>query len=140
VKNGDLPASGAYLGVVSDVDEIALLPARLRDESLSDREIVLPYPDVLEAIDLLARHEIGFYGWEGWARYPHGQGHFSEYPGITLEPQTDEAWSAFVARSGDACRTTITDAWHRWNSQPKDERVLYFCLTGTDEAWHRQSD
>ena len=125
--------------MVNAVDEIALLPGRLREESLSDREVVLPYSDALAAIDILARSGIGFYGWEGWARYPQGHGHFSEYPGITLKPRTDETWTAFVGRSADACRTSIIDAWQRWNSQPKDERVLYFCLTGSDEDWWRQS-
>lgn len=120
------------------MNELSLLPYPLRSQSISATEVVLPYPSVLKAIDILARHGIGFFGWEGWAKYPDGVGHYAEYQGIVVEPAADEDWATFVARSAEACRTSITDDWARWNAQRKDTRLLYFCVTGANEAWNRQ--
>ena len=84
-------------------DEMSLLPERLRSLSLSDHEVVLPYPEVVEALTFLASNSVGFLGWEGWARYPNGHGHYNEYPGIDVEPDPGEDWESFVTRSTNRC-------------------------------------
>jgi hypothetical protein len=57
----------------SDLD---LLPERLRDLSLSMREIVLQWPQVQEAIEVLAGVGVCIWAWEGCALNPDdGHGH-----------------------------------------------------------------
>ncbi|HEX6557335.1 MAG TPA: hypothetical protein VF026_31515 [Ktedonobacteraceae bacterium] len=43
------------------MDEISLLPQMLREQALSHREIVLPYQEAQEALDLLRRAQ-----WAVW--------------------------------------------------------------------------
>ncbi len=54
------------------MDEISLLPQMLREQSLSDREIVLPYQEAKEALELLERAHWALLGWGGWVKYPDG--------------------------------------------------------------------
>ena len=47
------------------MEGIDLLPEALRSKSLSDREIVLPYQEALQALDILTAAGWAFLGWEG---------------------------------------------------------------------------
>src|SRR5713226_3739385 len=55
------------------LDEIDLLPQALREQSLSDREIILPYQQALEALSVPMRANWVRLGWEGWVNYPDGR-------------------------------------------------------------------
>jgi len=79
------------------VDEISLLPQMLREQSLSHREIVLPYQEAKEALDLLRGAQWAVWGWGGWVKYLDGSHGFAsggvmgadiqrkeEKPGLTL--------------------------------------------------------
>ncbi len=59
------------------MDEISLLPQMLREQSLSHREIVLPYQEAKEALDLLRRAQWAVWGWEGWVKYLDGSHGFA---------------------------------------------------------------
>lgn len=43
-----------------------LLPEALRKQSLSEREIVLPFQETLQALEILATAGYSLQGWEGW--------------------------------------------------------------------------
>ena len=73
-------------------NDIALLPEALRARSVSQTEIVLPYPEILEAIDHIARQGHAFLGWEGWLRYADWRS------GLT---ETDAADALGAAQRGD---------------------------------------
>jgi hypothetical protein len=79
------------------VDERSPLPQMLREQSLSHREIVLPYQEAKEALDLLRRAQWAVWGWEGWVKDLDGSHGFAsggvmgadmqrkeEKPGLTL--------------------------------------------------------
>jgi len=57
------------------VDALAALPEELKRRSLSDREIVLPYEDALQAVAFFVSAWWALLGWEGWVRRPSGIGH-----------------------------------------------------------------
>jgi hypothetical protein len=63
------------------VDEISLLPQMLREQFLSHREIVLPYQEAKEALDLLRRAQWAVWGWEGWVKYLDGSHGFASASG-----------------------------------------------------------
>ena len=63
------------------VDPLDLLPANLRALSLSDCEIVLPYEEAIQALELCVAARWGLLAWEGWVKYPSGVGHHSDYQG-----------------------------------------------------------
>ena len=113
--------------------DLEFLPADLRAQSLSMREIVLPYDAVLRAIAMLRLKQIAPLGWEGWLRTPDGHiGHAQDYQGtMSIDRDLDEPWSAYVQRSLDICVRTIRIEYMRWlqQDQPHSPNVLYFCLT-----------
>ena len=53
--------------------DLKLIPEQYRSISISDKEIVLPYPEVIEAIEYLKENNIAFSGWEGWAKYKNNR-------------------------------------------------------------------
>lgn len=55
------------------MDEIDLLPEALRSQSLSKREIVLPYQQALDALEILVVAKLAVVGWEGWVKYVDGR-------------------------------------------------------------------
>ena len=62
------------------VDEISLLPQMLREQSLSHQEIVLPYQEAKEALDLLRRAQWAV-GGEGWVKDLNGSQGFASASG-----------------------------------------------------------
>jgi hypothetical protein len=61
-----------------------LPPPELGAKSLSPLEIVLPYMEVLEAIEHLAAKGYFVLAWEGWIKYSDDiQGHSGQHQGTT---------------------------------------------------------
>ena len=101
-----------------------------------DREIALPYPAVLEAIDALERQSVLLVGWEPLASYADGG--FGAYPadgigGLAgIEIPSASAWGSAVTQSAKLHRTTIEDEWRTRATTPPAHGVeLVFCLTAT---------
>jgi hypothetical protein len=122
------------------MDDIDLLPADLRARSIIDREIVLSYRDVLQAIDLLEAAHWAILGWEGWLHYADGSNGFAgQFPGPSIDREQEEPGEpgeALVHRSAAACRSTIEEAQQRWTIQPeRSDADLFFCLTAADVTW-----
>lgn len=46
------------------------IPSSLAALSISEKEIVLPMKEALEAVDYLERHGRHILGWEGWVKTP----------------------------------------------------------------------
>jgi hypothetical protein len=110
------------------------LPYELARQSRMEKEIALPYPAVLEAIDALEAQDIYLLGWEPLATRPDGR--FGTYPapgigGLSLDlPSPDEDWRAAVERSAAIHRDTIKNEWRTRASSPPQEGVeLIFCIT-----------
>ena len=109
------------------MDEIDLLPQVLRKQSLSHREIVLPYQQALEVLSVLV-------GWEGWVKYPDGRhGHTpGGVMGIEVARKARETWADYVERSAQLCRETMNREQQAWEANPEYAHlVLCFCLTAT---------
>ena len=114
---------------MSDVD---LLPDDLQPKSLSGRDIVLLYDDVLVALDHFAATGVAPFAWEGLIRRPddlftHAVRRVTLFDGSTVtgiihmaivDREEGEGWSAYVARSVKSCRQTIEDAQRAWDDQP----------------------
>ena len=119
------------------MDEIDLLPKTLREQSLSDREVVLPYQEALQALDLFTVARRPLLGWEGWVKYPDGKhGHAPSGMGTTnIEQETGEVWEAYVHRSARFCRETIKAEQQLWDTDSTHASVkLYFCLTAKEKG------
>ena len=90
------------------VDPLDLLPPNLCALSLSDCEVVLPYEEAIQALDLFVAARWGLLAWEGWVKYPSGVGHHSDYQGtVELTRRVDETWDDFVRRSAEFGRQTM---------------------------------
>lgn len=62
--------------------------ADLQRLSVSQSELVLPYPHAITALQLLEATDAILMGWEGWLRYPDGRlGHSDMHQG-TKAPLT----------------------------------------------------
>lgn len=58
--------------------------ADLQQLSVSQNELVLPYPSAIEALRILEATGATLMGWEGWLRYPDGKlGHSDIHQGTT---------------------------------------------------------
>jgi hypothetical protein len=116
------------VGSVPADSDLHLVPANLAERSLSARELVLPYPQVLDALDALERRECGLSGWEGWIRYPDGRvGHSARHQGM--------AGMESLARSEAyrLVRAAIEEAQDQWVVQPESPRgELYFCISAAN--------
>jgi hypothetical protein len=102
-----------------------LLPDRFRQRSISSRELVLPVPDALEAIDLLEAKGVSILGWEGWVKDPQGRvGHWSAPQGtVSLEKLSPH-------EAAELCRKTIRLDAKRWVSEnPTTDETLHICIT-----------
>ena len=115
------------------MEDIDLLPEALRSKSLSDREIVLPYQEALQALDILTAAGWAFLGWEGWEKDAKGQvGHAYIMGTASIEQEPDETWEDYLQRSARFCRQTIEADQERWKKERGNtSRMLYFCLTTT---------
>jgi hypothetical protein len=106
------------------MSQLDLLPERLRDTSISPREIVLPLSEALEAIDLLESRGVRILGWEGWVKTADGRvGHGSAPQGWSTDKLTD-------TEAAQLCRTTIPNAAAEWAQQnPCTTDLVHFCIT-----------
>jgi len=104
--------------------QLDLLPQNLRSKSISPREIVLPLPEVLEALDLLESHGIQILGWEGWVKDGQGRvGHGSAPQGLSTGHLS-------VSQAADLCRRTIPRAAEDWLRQnATTDEAIHFCVT-----------
>jgi hypothetical protein len=110
-------------------DSFAALPAKFRENSISDRERVVPYELALEAVDLLEAKGILILGWEGWLAYQDGgRGHSGRHQGTVSLDQLS------VAESASLVRRTIANAYKAWLKEPEYPGAqLYFCITPSDD-------
>jgi len=108
------------------MSDLELLPSRLRDLSISPREIVLPLDAALEAIDILESQGAYILGWEGWIKDAEGR------HGHGTAPQ---GWSADTARhsiqdAAQLCRDTIPPDAAQWAKDYSGTTdVLHICIT-----------
>jgi hypothetical protein len=98
------------------------------------REIALPYPEVLEAVDALEAESVLLLGWEALATYPDGR--FGAYPssmigglvGASIPAVSD--WDDAVGQSAAQHRATIErEGQTRESTLPKKGVELIFCLS-----------
>lgn len=113
------------------MEDIDLLPEILRSQSLSDREIVLPYDEALQALDILVKANWAPIAWEGWEKDAQGRRGHSYIMGTTvIEQEPDEKWEDYIQRAARFCRETIKADQERWNREGiHPSRTLYFCLS-----------
>ena len=114
---------------MSDVD---LLPGDLQAKSLSGRDIVLLFEDVIAALDHFAATGVAPFAWEGLIRRPddlftHAVRRVELPDGTTVtgiisipivERDEDEGWPEFVARAVFVCRQSIVAAQEDWDETP----------------------
>ena len=110
-----------------------LLPPELRRLNRMEREIALPYPAVLEAIDVLEAQGVLLTGWEPLASYADGG--FGAYPADVIGGLAGRAggadWDEAVRSSAARHRWTISEEWRTRESTPPVEGVeLIFCVAG----------
>ncbi len=116
------------------LDDRDLLPQGLREQSLSQREIVLPYRQALEALSVLMAAKRALLGWEGWVKYPDG--HHGHAPGggmgADIARREGETWVDYVHRSARLCGETMNREQQAWEANREyTHLVLCFCLTAT---------
>lgn len=103
----------------------SLLPTQFRERSISERELVLPVPDALKAIDLLEAKGAFILGWEGWVKDSKNRvGHGSAPQG------TGSLENLSAAEAADTCRKTIPIEAERWSKEhPSTDEKLHICIT-----------
>lgn len=112
------------------MNDLDLLTPDLSQASLSNREIVLNYSQVFEAIDQLAASGYAVTSWEDWLLYPDGKkGHSAQHQGSRgLERLTNEDTPAFLNRETEFTRRTIQQAHLESEQYPEHgNTVLYYC-------------
>lgn len=88
------------------------------------REIVHPYPAVLETLLDLDRLGARVVGWKAWIRHADGHIEHSRLP-IGCDVSGAAVPEAAMAR----CIATIEDAQRRWHTRPEvPEAELLFCV------------
>jgi hypothetical protein len=101
---------------------IDLLPGVLRVLSLSDREIILPWPEVQRAVIILTASNVAVTGWETWVKYPDGRfGRAIDDSAIEMQPATisnDETWRQFVERAQRDVMRAMEAENSRWALAP----------------------
>jgi hypothetical protein len=101
------------------------IPAHLRERSISNREIVLPLAEALEAIDYLEQQSLLILGWEGWVKTAEGRvGHGSAGYLSTFTEHLSVAEAAADAR--ETIQAGALD-WQQKYGGSTD--ALYFCIT-----------
>ena len=102
--------------------------ACLKSQSVSEREIILTFQDLLHAIDLLEQNGVRILGWEGVIRDVDGNlGHGDAPQGTaSLEKLT-------VPEAAQLCRQTIQESFDEWiEAHPNTKDELLFCLVIED--------
>jgi hypothetical protein len=119
----DVPHNVANKDLI--MNPLDLLPPALREQSISQREIVLPTAAALEAIDFIESQGAQILGWEGWIKDAQGRvGHGSAPQGtVSLEQLS-------VQEAAQLCRVTISLEAVQWaQDNPDTTDVLHFCIT-----------
>lgn len=114
------------------MNDTDLLPEALHKQSLPEREIVLPFREALQALEILAAAGYSLQGWEGWIRYANSKyGHPPSVIGeVEFRRNPGQTWVDYVQETILFCRQTIKEEQKHWNNQAKSqEQVLYFCLS-----------
>lgn len=113
------------------MDDLLLLPDELRRQSLSDREIVLPYDAAVRAVLALQRAGCAVIGWEGWLLLHDRRRTHSRFQGTTdLVREEAESWPTFVDRSAAFCLRTMAEDWATFPASAEAARgQLFFCLS-----------
>ena len=113
------------------MDDLLLLPAELRQQSLSDREIVLPYDAAVRAVLELQRADCAVIGWEGWLHLHDGGRTHSRFQGTTgLVRDEGESWRTFVERAAAFCLRTMAEDWSKFPATAEAAvGQLAFCLS-----------
>jgi hypothetical protein len=113
------------------MDEMNLIPERILKASLSEDELVLPYDEALEAIDILAKEGFLLLCWEGWLRYADGAvGHSLTYQGTReIQRRPDEPWTDFSARARESFVRSASESRQKFSAKPENPgSELYFGL------------
>ena len=101
---------------------IDLLPTVLRVHSLSEHEIILPWPEVQRAVMILTASNVAVTGWEAWIKYPDGRsGRAIDDSALEMQPATishDETWRQFVDRAQRDVLRSIEAENGRWALAP----------------------
>ncbi|WP_445178759.1 hypothetical protein [Pseudomonas sp. McL0111] len=98
--------------------------ADLKRLSISQSELVLPYPHALTALQLLEATGAILMGWEGWLRYPDGRlGHSDVHQGTT----DTSAISSSEAYSWTMASMTLSHKEHELQNETTDIKLL-FCI------------
>ncbi len=118
------------------MEAIDLLPDELKVKSLSRKEVILSYEDVIKAINNYSNNNWVVLNWEGWIKYSEGKhGHSRNYRGILdIIKEKSESWDSFVKRAAIHCISTIKQAQKLWHSKPEyPGAMLYFCITAVEK-------
>jgi hypothetical protein len=118
------------------MDELDLVPERIRKLSLSDDELVLPLDAAIEAVELLEKEGFLILCWEGWLRYADGAvGHSLSYQGSReIRRRPDEAWADFSTRARQSFVQSATESLQKFVIKPENPGAeLYFCLVFSGE-------
>ena len=105
--------------------QLKLLSPEIAQQSISQREIVLPLNAAIEAVDYCALNQIHILGWEGWLQTQDGRvGHGNAPQGtVSLEGLS-------ITDAAEFCRNTIRAAALEWSeNHPEATDRLYFCIT-----------
>lgn len=113
------------------MNELKILPARLRQRSRSTEEIILPLDHAVRAVEILSSSDLALLGWEGLIVHRGGReerpAEFQRELGITQNAR--ERWEDFVRRSALLCRTSMMEAFNVWNMRPEaKEAQMWFSL------------
>jgi hypothetical protein len=105
-------------------EQLELLPRALALQSASPSEVVLPYLQAIEALEVYARARKRVLGWEGWSRTPDGKvGHVDPIMG------TGDLSKLDVQQAMATCRRTIDEAHSAWSaSASSHDAELLFCI------------
>ena len=98
--------------------------ADLQRLSVSQSELVLPYPHAITALQLLEVTGAILMGWEGWLLYPDGRlGHSDMHQGTT----DTSALSLSEAYSWAKASMTLSQNEHELQNETTDIKLL-FCI------------
>jgi len=98
--------------------------ADLQRLSVSQSELVLPYPHAITALQLLEATGATLLGWEGWLRYPDGRlGHSDMHQGTT----DTSVLSSSEAYSWAKASMRLSQNEHELQNETTDIKLL-FCI------------
>ncbi|WP_141735067.1 hypothetical protein [Oligoflexus tunisiensis] len=113
------------------MDELELVPERIRQLSLSEDELVLPWDAAVEAVAILEKVGFLILCWEGWLRYADGAvGHSLSYQGSReIRRYPDESWTDFSMRARQSFLKSGAESLQKFTARPENPGAqLYFCL------------